>query len=387
METRRSGPGAPLPGVPPAPATPPRWVAYVDLDAFYVSCEVRDRPELAGRPVIVGVPPAAGPTRGVVLSASYEARAFGVRSALPVAQAARLCPDATWVAPDFDKYEAVSGRVRDLLRTYSDEVVPFSIDEAAVGLSVPDARAAQEVARRIRQSLADDLGLPASIGVATTRLVAKMASEIAKPGGLVVVGPGEVAAFVAPLPVRAVPGVGPKTEALLHAVGVTTIGELSTRRVSELSKQVGGFAKELVALARGEPIESAEVASGPRFRQADRTFPRDVDAWPEVERTVRELATELGTALERDGLVYTGVGVGLRWSDFSRSQHSHALPAAQDGPASLVAWSLRLARELFGAEPAGRRRPVRTVSVRAERLTERSGRQASLDDYASRRGR
>jgi len=165
-----------LPGLPPPTVPRPRWIAYVDLDAFYVSCELRDRPELRGHAVIVGPPPAHGPSRGVVLSASYEARAFGVRSALPAAIAARMCPEATWIAPDFAKYERVSGEVRELLRRQSDTVIPFSIDEAAVVLEVDDPERARAAAEEIQRELRRALDLPASIGVATTRLVAKIAT-------------------------------------------------------------------------------------------------------------------------------------------------------------------------------------------------------------------
>ncbi len=363
------------------PVSPDHWIVYVDLDAFYVSCELTSRPELAGRPVIVGPPPTEGPTRGVVLSASYEARKFGVRSALPVAAAARLCPDATWIPPHFAKYERVSEEVRTVLRRFSSTVTPFSIDEAAMVLDVTDADAAGELAREIQRALATELHLPASIGVATTRLVAKIATDRAKPGGVRVVRPEEVASFVAPLPVRAVPGVGPKTEALLQAHQITTIGELASRSPGELARYVGALGRELVALARGRPIESSDAPAGPRVRSTDHTFATDADRWEDVEPAVRALAGSLGASLEREGLRYGVAGVSLRWADFSRSQHGRALSAAQEGPGALEAAAVRLARELWTLERQGRRRSVRTVSVRVERLSERAGRQARLDEY------
>ena len=371
-----------LPGLPPPTVPRPRWIAYVDLDAFYVSCELRDRPELRGRAVIVGPPPAHGPSRGVVLSASYEARAFGVRSALPAAIAARMCPEATWIAPDFAKYERVSGEVRELLRRQSDTVIPFSIDEAAVVLEVDDPERARAAAEEIQRELRRALDLPASIGVATTRLVAKIATDSAKPAGIRVVPPGAVAEFVAPLPVRAVPGVGPKTDEILRLHGITTIGELASHRGSEIAEWLGDFGRELVLLARGTPSESAETeSSGPRSRSTDRTFARDVTNWEEIAPAVSELARSLSASLEREGLLYAGVGVGFRWADFSRSQRSRALTAAREGVAPLEETALRLARELWEAEPPGRRRPIRTISLRTERLSERTQHQASLDDF------
>lgn len=383
------GPGDPgparrkrsLPGLPAAPPPPVRWVAYVDLDAFYVACELRGRPELVGRPVIVGPPPGDGPSRGVVLSASYEARAFGVRSALPVHQAARLCPDAVWIPPDFTKYEAASREVRDLLHRFSSEVIPFSIDEAAVTLDVSEPARAELAAREIQRALGSELHLPASIGVATTRLVAKIATDRAKPGGVVVVPPSDVARFVAPLSVRAVPGVGPKTEEILRRHGIATIGELASRRPAELYRVLGGFGRELVALARGVPSDPSEAPGGPRGRSTDHTFAQDVERWDDLAPAVRGLAEALGESLDREGLRYGGVGVGLRWADFSRSQHGRALTGAQEGRAALVSAAMRLARELWTLEQQGRRRPVRTVSVRAEHLSDKGGRQVSLDAY------
>jgi nucleotidyltransferase/DNA polymerase involved in DNA repair len=369
-----------LPGVPP-PTVERGWVVYVDLDAYYVSCELRERPELVGRPVIVGPPPSAGPSRGVVLSASYEARAFGVHSAQPVSQAARLCPTAAWVPPDFAKYGRVAEEVRRLLHRFSSDVVPFSIDEAALRLPVAPVEEVRALAQRVQSALRSELGLPASLGVASTRAVAKIATDRAKPGGILVVPPGTEASFLAPLPVRAIPGVGPKTEELLHAAGVTTIGELAASRPADLARSVGPFARELIVLARGEGVDLIEEAAGPRSRSTDRTFPRDVEEWPEVEAALRELSADLAESLAKEGLRYAGVGVAFRWSDFTRSQRSRALGAAQEGAPALGVVAARLARELWDAERSGRGRSVRTVSVRTERLSERRQRQESLDSF------
>lgn len=370
-----------LPGVPPAEPPTPRWVLYVDLDAYYVACELRDRPELRGRPVIVGPPPAEGPTRGVVLSASYEARPSGVRSAMPVGVAARLCPEAVWIPPDFAKYERISRDVRALLRRHSPTVVPFSIDEAAVILDGADAVVARQTAVMIQRELLQELSLPASIGVAPSRTIAKIATDRAKPAGILVVTAEEAAAFLAPLPVRAIPGVGPKTEEVLHGRGVRTIGDLAGQKPSELSRALGSFANELVALARGMPREEAEGSDGPRSRSTDHTFARDVDRWEEVEGTVRTLAEELAVTLDREDLRYGTVGVAYRWADFARSQRSRSLGVAREGAVPLTETALRLARELWDSELSARRRPVRTVSVRTERLAPRTQRQIVLDEF------
>ncbi len=288
-------------------------------------------PSSSVEPVIVGPPPSAGPTRGVVLSASYEARVFGVHSAQPAAQAARLCSTAVWIPPDFPRYARVADEVRELLRRFSPHLLPLSIDEAALRIDPVPVEEVRAVAQRVQHALREELGLPASLGVATTQAVAKIATDWAKPGGIVVVARGTEATFLAPLPVGAIPGVGPKTEELLHAAGVTTIGELAARRPIELVRTVGPFARELIVLARGEGVDAVEEPAGPRSRSTDRTFPRDVEAWEEVASAVREMSVDLAASLEKEGLRYAGVGVAFRWSDFTRSQRSRALGAAQEG--------------------------------------------------------
>ncbi|MGC2789813.1 MAG: DNA polymerase IV [Thermoplasmata archaeon] len=358
-----------------------RWAVYVDLDAYYVACELRERPDLVGQPVIVGPPPTDGPTRGVVLSASYEARKFGVHSAQPAGQAARLCPGATWIAPDHGKYARIATDVRALLRRFTAEMTPQSIDEAVLGFDLETPDAARQVAEQVQLALRRELNLPASIGAASTRVVAKIATDRAKPGGILVVPKGTEAAFLAPLSVRAIPGVGPKTEAVLRAAGVSTIGELAVRRPSELARRVGPFARELIAIARGEGRDTVEEETGPRSRSTDRTFPRDIDRWEELEPAVRELAHDLAVSLEKEGLRYATVGVAFRWSDFTRSQRSRSLGAAHEGADSLGAGAARLARELWETERAARGRSIRTLSVKTERLSERRQRQVSLDDF------
>jgi len=370
-----------LPGIPPPAPPAPYWVLYVDLDAFYVSCELRDRPELRGRPVIVGPPPSEGPTRGVVLSASYEARPSGVRSAMPVGVAARLCPDAVWIPPDFSKYERTAREVRTVLRRHSPTVIPFSIDEAALVLHEVDALEARRVAERVQGELLSELGLPASVGVAPSRTLAKIATDQAKPAGIRVVSSDGAAAFLAPLPVRAIPGVGPKTEEFLHGLGIQTVGDLAARKPSEFARTLGAFGTELISLARGETREEPEVSDEPRSRSTDHTFARDVDTWEELEGTVRSLASELASSLDKENLRYGTVGVAYRWSDFSRTSRSRSLGAAREGPVPLSEAAVRLARELWEAERSSRHRPVRTVSDRTERLFARTQRQVFLDEF------
>ncbi len=370
-----------LPGAPETGPPTVDWVLYVDLDAYYVAAERRGRPELAGVPVIVGPPPTEEGDRGVVLSASYEARAFGVHSAMPTRTAARLCPGAVWIPPDFAKYERLAHEVRELLRPHARTLVPYSIDECALLVGDLGPSGSRELALRLQRELRERLELGASIGVATSRTVAKIASDRAKPGGVLVVPPGEVAGFLAPLAVRAIPGVGPRTEEVLARHGIRTIGELAAKRRSELLRELGGFGRELVDLARGLPHESNDDRAEPRSRSAERTFAKDVASAEEVVSAARKLAGDLALALEKEGLRYGAVAVAFRWGDFERTQRGRSLAAAREGSEALVEEADRLARALWAEPGPGRRREVRTVSVRVERLTERSQRQVSLDDF------
>jgi DNA polymerase-4 len=360
-----------------------RWFLWVDLDAYYVSCELRDRPDLLGRPVIVGPDPREGPSRGVVLSASYEARAQGVHSAMPVAQAGRLSPEATWIRPDHAKYERISEEVRALLRTKYPFLRPQSIDEVIVEFEAEAPEQVDSEARALQTMIGTRANLPASVGASTYRIVAKIASDRAKPAGVRVVPPAEVAAFLAPLPVRAIPGVGPKTEALLRDHQVETIGQMAPGLPPALRRMLGSFAREIVALARGQPVEvEPDEETGPRSRSVDRTFDEDVGNADELSSAAIELARLLGDSLEREGLMFRSVSVAVRWEDFQRVQRGRTLPAYQHGPAALQLVAPRLVRELWSEERRGRRRRARLVSVRAERLRPAPSGQRDLDDFA-----
>src|SRR5688572_157928 len=232
------------------------------MDAFYATVEQRDRPELRGRPVIVGADPQRGRGRGVVATASYEARRFGVGSAMPISQAWKACPHGVYVRPDMAKYSAVSSQVFDILRRFTSLVEPVSIDEAFLDVTAslkaigpggaPPAATAEALAQRLKDTVAAETGgLTASVGLATSKMVAKVASDMRKPDGLVVVPPGGEAAFLAPLPVRRLWGVGPRTEERLLVLGVRTIGDIVTER-DRLAAKLGDGIDHLVGLARGQ---------------------------------------------------------------------------------------------------------------------------------------
>jgi nucleotidyltransferase/DNA polymerase involved in DNA repair len=359
-----------------------RWCLYVDMDAFYVSVELRDRPDLRGLPVAVGPNPRDGHSRGVVLSASYEARKFGLRSALPVGRAQALCPDVVWIPPDFSKYEAAAKDVRKILARFSPDVIPFSIDEAAVLADLPSVEAVQALAKQLQRTLSAELNLPSSIGASIFRTVAKIASDRAKPGGVVVVPPDKVAEFLAPLRTSVIPGVGPKTQTILEGLGIQTIGELRSADPQPLLRRFGTFGEELRALAAGSPKETAEIEVGPpKSRSSDRTLAEDTRDLVVLDRVVRELAQEAVSSVRGEGFRYETVTLRLRWEDFQQVQHGRSLGAAREGSEASIRESLRLLRELLQEERAGRNRRVRLVSVRLGGLQPMTGRQRRLDRY------
>jgi DNA polymerase-4 len=361
-----------------------RWIVHVDMDAYYVSCEIRGRPELAEAAVIVGPNPAEGASRGVVLSASYPARAKGVRSALPVALAAARCPEAIWIAPDFPKYERTAQEIRGLLRARADRVVPLSIDEAAMELERPDPGSVAAWAREVQAEIREKLRLPASFGASPYAIVAKVATDRAKPAGVRVVPAEETAEFLSPLPVDALPGIGPKTSERLGAISVHTVGDLAGAELSLLRPILGRGAASWRTLARGKPgPEFADLPpdAGPVQRSVDRTLARDTDDPEELFPILETMAEELAREVEAGGHRYQAVVVRLRWSDFSQLQRGRKLPAPAAGAALLRREAVKLAGALLERERAGGGRRVRRLSLAVGELTPRTAGQRPLDAF------
>src|SRR5499425_288524 len=235
--------------------TAARKIIHIDMDAFYASVEQRDDPQLRGKPVVV----AWRGNRSVVCAASYQARKFGVRSAMPAVRAERLCPHAIFLPPDFPRYRAVSRQVREVFKRHTDLIEPLSLDEAYLDVTENKTRlpTATQVARTIREQIRAELNLTASAGVAPNKFLAKIASDWKKPDGLFVIQPDEADSFLIPLPVGRVPGVGKVTEEKLKSLGVQTIGDLRRFELSALEKQFGRYGVRLFELARG--IDNSEV--------------------------------------------------------------------------------------------------------------------------------
>ncbi len=371
-----------------------RGAVYVDMDAFYVSCELLRHPELQGTPVAVSADPKEGKGRGVVLSASYEARRFGLRSAQPVSQAWALCPTATYLRPDFPFYQECSRKVMALLKSRSELARAFSIDEAAYPYELPSiADEAEGEGRTIQDRLRNELGLPSSVGIAPSLALAKIASDRAKPGGVVAVLPGEVPAFLSSLPVRAVPGIGPVTERGLASEGVTTVGELSELPPRELQRLLGSPRPSIVRWARGEVFEEPWPAEeGPRSLGAMHTFERDSADTEEIARGIDRLAEEILPSLRREQLTFRTVTIRVRFSDFSQVQRSRTLPGETEDAELLHREARTLLHELLRARrartrslgPEGNRGGpprVRTIGVTVQGLRPLRRGQSRLDAF------
>ncbi len=338
-------------------------ILHVDLDAFFAAVEQRDRPELRGRPVIVGGDPRA---RGVVSAASYEARAFGVHSAMPLRTASALCPDGAFLPVDGTKYRRESRRVMEILGRFTPLLEQVSVDEAFLDVAGSEALFGlpEVIARRIKAAVRDEVGLTASVGAATTKLVAKIASDLRKPDGLVIVPPGEEAAFLAPLPIRRLWGVGEQTRAVLAEHGVRTIGELAELPVDVLVRRLGAHGATLHDRARG--IDPSPVTGDIAAKSVSHEHTFDVDTADAevIERTLLALSEGVASRLRAGHVRATTVQVKVRDSAFRTVTRQRTLSE----PTDLADPIFRTALELVRPEARGRR--IRLLGVGAHGLGE-----------------
>ena len=293
----------------------PRTILHADLDAFYASVEVLDDPSLAGRPVIVG---GRRDERGVVSAASYEARRHGVHSAMPLRTAARLCPHGAFVPPRPERYRELSARVMAIFASVTPLVEPISLDEAFLDVSGSTTAfgTGEEIARRLKEHVKTDVGLTLSVGVASNKLCAKVASAAGKPDGLVVVPPGGEAEFLAPLPVDRLWGVGPRAERALREWGVRTVGELAAQPAATLRRRFGAVGEHLGERARGIDSSAVEPLNAAKSIGHEHTFERDVTARRELEGTLLELADSVAARLRDAGIFAGAVQLKLRFEGF-----------------------------------------------------------------------
>jgi DNA polymerase-4 len=343
-------------------------ILHVDLDAFFAAVEQRDRPELRGKPVIVGGGGARD--RGVVSAASYEARVFGVHSAMPLRTASALCPQAVFLPVDGRKYAAESRLVMEILRRFTPKVEPISIDEAFLDVAGSEQLFGPppEIARRIKAAIRDERGLTASVGVAATRLVAKIASELRKPDGLVVVTAGEEAAFLGPLPIERLWGVGAKTRAALGDYGVRTIGDLAAVPVDLLARRFGKFGPILHERARGIDATPIGLEADAKSMSHEHTFDVDTADREDIERTLLSLAEGVAGRLREAGVRARGVSLKFRDSDFVTITRQRTLREPTDLAEDFYRAVVELSRPEVRAV-AGRGLKVRLLGVAAFHLS------------------
>jgi DNA polymerase-4 len=347
-------------------ATRPSTILHVDLDAFFAAVEQRDRPELRGKPVVVG---GGGPNdRGVVSTASYEARVFGIRSAMPLRTAGALCPDAIFVPVDGRKYAAVSKQVMAILDRFSPLVEPLSIDEAFLDLTGADALfgGGEAAAMKLKQAVKDETELTISVGVASNRLVAKIASDLRKPDGLVVVPPGEEREFLAPLAIERLWGVGASTRRALTDYGVVTIGDLAALPEDVLRRRFGkhGYDLALRAQGIGETVVGTDI--GAKSVSQEHTFDVDIVAgdWEAIEQMLLGLSEGVAGRLRSTGVRCSTVAVKIRDSDFVTITRQKTLTDPTDSTDAIWRTAVALTRK----EVAGM--SIRLLGVAASGLTE-----------------
>jgi DNA polymerase-4 len=306
-----------------------RRILHMDMDAFFAAVEQKRRPELIGKPVIVGG--SGDPTkRGVVSTASYEARKYGVHSAMPLRTAYKLCPEGVFLAVDFREYSRVSEIVKSVLRRFSPVMEDVGIDEAYLDIS-DSAEASEQVAMEIKRRIREATGLTCSVGIAPNKLLAKIASDLQKPDGLTVITENDITARIWPLPVRKLTGVGPKTEARLKAMGVVFIGELAARSKEELIDQFGdSYGIWLYESSRGIDDRPLVTHWEPRSLSRETTFERDVADWQVLARTLVELEKEIVADILKRGYRAKTVTIKIRFSDFETHTRAHTLDAATD---------------------------------------------------------
>ncbi len=347
--------------------------AHVDMDAFFVSVELLSRPELRGKPVVVGAP---GDQRGVIAAASYEARKFGIHSAMPSRTAKRLCPDAVFLPGNRELYSKYSRKVRRVFERFTPEVHMTSIDEAYLDLTGTERLhgSAWRAVQAIQKAVASETKLPCSIGLGASCLVAKVASDLCKPRGLLWVLEGHEAAFLAPLPIRKIPGIGQATEKQLTRLRVRTVGDLARIPLAKLESEFGAWGSGLHRKARGRDGGLWFLEEEPKSISHERTFDHDVGDKERLEATLSYLSELVGVRLREAGLYARTIALKLRTADFKTVTRSLTL----DGPAEFDSDIYQAVLGLF-RHAWNKKKKVRLLGVTAENLVQSAGQLSLLD--------
>lgn len=342
-----------------------RTIFHVDLDAFYVSVEVRENPNLQGMPVVVGANPEGGKGRGVVVTCSYEARKFGLKSGMPISRAWKLCPQAVYLRPNLSLYERVSEEVMDTLRNFAESFEQTGIDEAFLDVtsSVRTIEEAKELALVLKDSIKNVHRLTCSIGIGPNKSTAKIASDRQKPDGLTVVPPGSAAAFLAPLSVTVIPGVGKKTQAFLKEHGVERISQLQSVSGKQLMKWFGKTGVWLWGVVHAQENIPVRPRVMPKSLSVERTFREDLREFPIVYAEAQDAAEELAERVKRSGFQFKVAGIKIRFHAFETFTREKSLPKYTDSGKALWETARLLLKEF-----EQRDEPVRLVGVRVAGL-------------------
>jgi len=354
-------------------------IMHIDLDAFFVSVEQAQNPELRGKPVVVGGRPGG---RGVVAAASYEARAFGLHSGMPLKTASRLCPQAIFIAGSFPRYRDASQRFMAILADFSPFLEPVGLDEAYLDATGFESiyGSIYQMATRIRQRVRDELELCASVGIAGSKVVAKVASDLSKPDGLIEVARGEEQSFLAPLPVARLPGIGKKTEGILKSLGIDTIGKLSATPLSALKSHFGASGEVLYRSASGIDDRKVEPPGAARSISRETTFDKDTKNRSLLRATLRYLGERVGADLRGRGKQARCVTLKLRYTDFTTITRSHTLAQTTDSDQTIFHTGVKLLEGALAVE----KQAVRLIGIGVSNLAE-SGRQLVMMDPSAQR--
>jgi len=354
-------------------------IMHIDLDAFFVSVEQTLNPELRGKPVVVGGKP---DRRGVVAAASYEARAFGLHSGMPLATAVRFCPQAIFIEGNYHRYSEASRKFMAILANFSPFLEPVGIDEAYLDVTGFESLhgTIRQMALKIKKRVKDELGLVASIGIASCKIVAKVASDHSKPDGLVEVPAGQEADFFAPLPIGKLPGIGKKTEQVLKGLGITTLGGLAKMPLPALKNSFGAFGEELHHLARGIDDRAVLPPAEAKSISRETTFPRDTNDRDFLLATLRYLAERVGSELREHGKQARCVAIKVRYEDFTTITRRRTLIQPTDADQTIF----QTGAELLQAALMTDKRAVRLIGTGVSRLNE-PVRQLSLLEITDRR--
>lgn len=354
-----------------------RITLHIDMDSFYSSVETREKPEIRGKPVIVGSDPKNGTGRGVVSTCSYEARKYGIHSAMPISKAYKLCPDAVYLPVNMELYKSTSYRIMEILREFSSRFQQVSVDEAymELGKDITDYDKAIDVAKCIKENILRREGLTCSVGIAPNKVIAKIASDFNKPDGLTVVSPEETKPFLDPLPISKIPGIGKKTALLLREMGLETVGQLAAYDVQLLIARFGKFGLTMHRMANGIDEREVEETEGVRSISKEDTFDEDISDPDTIKKVFYVLSEKVHVSLLKKRYRFRTITIRVRYGNFSTYTRSRTLSCASTDLYVMRREALHLMKEFIGT---GR---FRLLGVGVSNLEKIDERQTLITDY------